>query len=94
MSGKFHVKNEKDQSPAHTFLYFSCKLSIIIAIMAAMFFFLTIFYSIIGVTVRGYGLYMDYTLDNHNMNTASWTTQNFSFDIHIDKNMFMGVNLS
>ena len=38
--GKFHVENGKDLPnrfrPAHTFLYFTCKLSIIIAITAAM----------------------------------------------------------
>ena len=44
--GKFHVGNEKDPPnrfrPAHTFLYFSCKLSIIIVITAAMLDFLKI----------------------------------------------------
>ena len=38
--GKFHVENEKDLlnrfRPLHTFLYFSCKLSIIIVITAAL----------------------------------------------------------
>ena len=38
--GKFYVENEKDLPnrfwPVHTFLYFSCKLSIISAITAAM----------------------------------------------------------
>ena len=38
--GKFLVENEKDLPnifrPAHTFLYLSCKLSIIIVITAAM----------------------------------------------------------
>ena len=38
--GRLHVENKKDLPhrfpPAHTFLYFSCKLSIIIAIAAAM----------------------------------------------------------
>ena len=42
--GKFLVENGKDLPnrfrPAHTFLYFSCKLSIIIAITAAMLDFL------------------------------------------------------
>ena len=44
--GKLHVVNRKDQPlrfrPTHTFLYFSCKLSIIIAIMAALLDFLKI----------------------------------------------------
>ena len=44
--GKLHVENKKDLPhrfrPAHTFLYFSCKLSIIIAIAAAMLDFLKI----------------------------------------------------
>ena len=44
--GKFHVENEKYLPnrfwPAHTFLYFSCKLSLIIVITAAMLDFLKI----------------------------------------------------
>ena len=40
--------------------------------------------------VRGYGLYMDDTLDIHNMYTANRTTQNASFNKHIDKEMFIG----
>ena len=55
--GQLHVENEKDQPPllrlAHTFLYFSCKLSIIIAIAATMFDFLKILNMGFGCTIKG-----------------------------------------
>ena len=55
--GKFHVQNEKDLPnrfrPAHTFLYFSCKLSIIIVITAAMFDFLKILNMGFCCTIKG-----------------------------------------